>query len=562
MPFVIDRREEADLPRHIQGSAIWNEVHDEEGYFLFDPLSATYRAVEYQDENRQWYFVHQDTKTRNWVATQPVLSSLGLGRSSINPSTIQAADVGKEGHTQSPYQAHQYNCMATTTQTFAGTSTGAATLTLAGQSAPASAPLVKSFMSKPGRRGSTGTGHKVSLGGPGGPGGGGFPGFSGPGFPGGGFPGGGAPGGGGGPPGGGPPGGGGPAGSGGDKLGGNSPPEFNGDRSYANHFMNKFNLYRLANMDAVEMTVPMKRAALLLSFIKGPNVDDWVWQRTDEILDRYNRTGNPHDEIYWTIVGQQFMDTFWDTASRERAETKLRNLSWIPGDVDTFIAQFRSLAEQAQYMLDDRPTITLFASKLPYKMMQHIFLIVKPINFNGWADAARDYHQGNAALQGIRDINEDAPSKKTGKKTGFSAKQWAQILGVKLPTLDPNAMDTRADRSRSYFKNKGSKGRASSTQDPETQHKEGRCFTCNKQGHLARNCPDKPTKNSDKGKVKARAAETEPVDSEDEAKPQTIEEKAKAVIRLGRSMKEEEKIDFLMRVIEADKGAEGEDMDF
>ena len=111
--------------------------------------------------------------------------------------------------------------MATTTQTFAGTSTGAAALTLAGQSTPASAPLVKSFISKPGRRGSTGAGHKVSLGGPGGPGGGGFPGFPGLGFPGGGFPGGGAPGGGGGPPGGGPPGGGGPAGGGGDKLGGN-----------------------------------------------------------------------------------------------------------------------------------------------------------------------------------------------------------------------------------------------------------------------------------------------------------------------------------------------------
>ena len=111
--------------------------------------------------------------------------------------------------------------MATTTQTEAGTSTGAAALTLAGQSAPKSAPLVKSFISKPGRRGSTGTGHKSSLGGPGGPGGG-FPGFPGPGFPGGGFPGGGAPGGGGGPPGGGPLGGGGPAGGGGgDKLGGN-----------------------------------------------------------------------------------------------------------------------------------------------------------------------------------------------------------------------------------------------------------------------------------------------------------------------------------------------------
>ena len=225
------------------------------------------------------------------------------------------------------------------------------------------------------------------------------------------------------------------------------------------------------------------------------------------------------------------MDTFWDTASRERTETKLRGLSWIPGDVDTFIVQFRSLAEQAQYALDDRPTITLFTSKLPFKMMQHIFLIVKPFDFNGWADAARDYHQGNAALQGIRDISGDAPGKKTGKKTGFSAKQWAQILGVKLPAIDPNAMDTRADRSHSYSRNKGSKGCASATkEDPETQHREGRCFTCNKQGHLARNCLDKPTKTSEKGKVKARTAETEPVDSEDEAEPQTIEEKAKAVI--------------------------------
>ena len=193
-------------------------------------------------------------------------------------------------------------------------------------------------------------------------------------------------------------------------------------------------------------------------------------------------------------------------------------------------------------------------------MMQHIFLIVKPVNFNGWADAARDYHQGNAALQGIRDISEDAPGKKTGKKTGFSAKQWAQILGVKLPAIDPNAMDTRADRSRSYPRNKGSKGRASSTkEDPETQRREGRCFTCNKQGHLSRNCPDKAAKTSDKGKVKARTAETEP---EDEAEPSISEGKAETFIRLARSMKEEEKIDFLMRVIEADKGAEGEDMDF
>ena len=161
------------------------------------------------------------------------------------------------------------------------------------------------------------------------------------------------------------------------------------------------------------------------------------------------------------------------------------------------------------------------------------------------------------ALQGIRDISKDTPSKNfSKKKTGLSAKQWAQILGVKLPTLDPNAMDTCADRSHSFFKNKGSKGCAGTTrEDPETQRKEGRSFTCNKKGHLARNCPDKPTKKSE-GKVKARSAKTEANDSKEEAKPQTMEEKARAVIQLGRSMKEEEKLNFLIRVIEADKGAE------
>ena len=257
------------------------------------------------------------------------------------------------------------------------------------------------------------------------------------------------------------------------------------------------------------------------------------------------------------------MDMFWDTASRERAETKLHSLSWIPRDVDTFLVQFRNLAEQAQYMLDDQPTITLFASKLPFKMMQHIFMVVKPVDFNSWAEAAHQYHQSNTAMQGIHDINEDTSNKKTSKKSGFSAKQWAQILGVKLPTLDPNAMDTCADQSHSYFKNKGLKGHVGSTkEDSETQCREGHCFTCNKQGHLAQNCPDKPAKNLDKGKTKAQGAEVKPNDSNKEAEPQIIEEKAKAVIQLGRSMKEEEKINFLMRVIKVDKGAEGEDMDF
>ena len=46
-------------------------------------------------------------------------------------------------------------------------------------------------------------------------------------------------------------------------------------------------------------------------------------------------------------------------------------------------------------------------------------------------------------------------------------------------------------------------------EDPETQHKEGCCFTCNLQGHLACNCPKKPKEKKQTPLTKGRKAEAE-----------------------------------------------------
>jgi hypothetical protein len=112
--------------------------------------------------------------------------------------------------------------------------------------------------------------------------------------------------------------------------------------------------------------------ALFLGLIKGPNVDDWVQLQMDELSVKYNQAVNQNDKIYWDDLGCIFINSFWDTASWEHAKEKLQNLTWIPGNVDTFIAKFCTLANQAEYPLDDHPTITLFTSKLPFKMMEHI----------------------------------------------------------------------------------------------------------------------------------------------------------------------------------------------
>jgi hypothetical protein len=129
-----------------------------------------------------------------------------------------------------------------------------------------------------------------------------------------------------------------PPGAPGGKLGGNPPNKFNGDRSLADEFMNAFNLYRLTNIDTEQMLNPMKRATLLLGFIKGPNVKDWVKCWTTWIITQYDTGLATTDERYWNEIRNAFQASFQDTASRERAEDKLHHLAFIPGDVDTFIS--------------------------------------------------------------------------------------------------------------------------------------------------------------------------------------------------------------------------------
>ena len=104
VPGQIERREEPDLSPHIRGATHWNEVSDDEGYFVFDQLNQVYRAVEYEESTHQWYFIKQETRTGNWIAYQPVPSLFQLGRESIKPSTIQAANVdnSQAGTTQQP----------------------------------------------------------------------------------------------------------------------------------------------------------------------------------------------------------------------------------------------------------------------------------------------------------------------------------------------------------------------------------------------------------------------------------------------------------------------------
>ena len=110
--------------------------------------------------------------------------------------------------------------------------------------------------------------------------------------------------------------------------------------------------------------------------------------------------------------------------------------------------------------------------------------------------------------------------------------------------------------------NRRTQGRASATapKDVDQQHAEGRCFTCNKQGHISWNCPDKPadTKTNkppfQKKKAKARqAAIIENEETSDEEIDYGSPE-ANTWVRKGQVLPVKEKEDIVRMAWEAETG--------
>ena len=116
------------------------------------------------------------------------------------------------------------------------------------------------------------------------------------------------------PAGGGPPGGGGPATAGGAaaqpiaaaanvKAMGKDPPLFKGERSKADTFMNEVEKYLMLNDDVAGFKSPKKKVVLVLTFMQGPEVEEWtrgMLQWIQQIPDESNT------EFVWHIFQRRF----------------------------------------------------------------------------------------------------------------------------------------------------------------------------------------------------------------------------------------------------------------
>ena len=67
---------------------------------------------------------------------------------------------------------------------------------------------------------------------------------------------------------------------------GHTPELFDGQRKNAAKFMREFRLWKICNVQNEAMINPFQRIALVLSYMKGPKVDDWVLQQGDRLTIR------------------------------------------------------------------------------------------------------------------------------------------------------------------------------------------------------------------------------------------------------------------------------------
>jgi hypothetical protein len=239
---------------------------------------------------------------------------------------------------------------------------------------------------------------------------------------------------------------------------------------------------------------------LFLSFIKGPNIQEWVAAQIEWLGDQLAGGAQVHNEYLWRTIIDRFKDAFTDTMSVEKAERAIKEICMKDGDLDGYIAKFEQLARIAGHDLNAKGTWTMFAEGLP-KMLHYNMISQggrRPNSWQEWTEGAVEQQQKWLYLQTF--FNGKVPQKKQGPN-----QNWRQGQGSGS-AKNSNAMDLTPGHIRARG--------ALTDKERAKLMATGGCFRCRKQGHMSRNCPDKPRQSQARGnqedEVQIQATNTTP----------------------------------------------------
>jgi hypothetical protein len=292
-----------------------------------------------------------------------------------------------------------------------------------------------------------------------------------------------------------------PGGHHGDKLVGNPPIIFTGDRSKAEQFITQWQLYEGVNITNTLMRNPYQRAMFFLTYIQGNLVNEWVkgvnaWLRTQVTTQGWATT----DERLWNGVIGAFNRQYADVLEQEKAQAELgRGLRMQNGDLDGLITRFEQLVRHANYDVNQPLVLRIFTDALPHAMHEYIFKNIQPRDYEGWREASIQQQKVFVHMKSRLEQFNPRKNASTGtsqwKGNNYNANRWRRPNFPNLP--DPNAMDLSPGRARlaqaeDYEPGKNryqpKEGIERRTSTPTGQRKVLTCFNCGKPGHFKRDC--------------------------------------------------------------------------
>jgi Retrotransposon gag protein len=149
--------------------------------------------------------------------------------------------------------------------------------------------------------------------------------------------------------------------------------------------------------------VPYNRVALILTFIQGEDIQDWVEHKLNLLNERINNGHLRTEEYLWKEFKRAFKAAFKDTSKILNAQTQLNSLQQDKEGVNRYIIKFNCLLKQAGFDEDDKGSVNLFRKGLiPALHESCIRSKPPPTTMKEWQDTAKSKHQIYREIQHIR----------------------------------------------------------------------------------------------------------------------------------------------------------------
>lgn len=295
------------------------------------------------------------------------------------------------------------------------------------------------------------------------------------------------------------------------ELMGQPPQIFDGDRTKADDFVDQVRAYLRLNRDVAGFNSPMKMA-FMLSYIQGKETSAWK-RKMGELLDTLDPVADNIPALWDQFLVEfrtRYQDTQREIRGKVRARTQIENHRMRFPDIDQYIASFEELARLAGYTQGDNATTHYFVKGLAPSVMIDVYKPPMPQTYAEIKQRAIDCTRSRMLINDIlrrrRVGGRDQPPRfnsfgrapqqnhpffsqqqQRGPAPVPQAQQYNSSNAPRWMNNAPAPMDlsrARAPPGRGGQRNSFARV-AYQPRSPLT------CFQCGKEGHLARNCPQR-----------------------------------------------------------------------